>query len=160
MTDTTAPDPELLAAIREAFEEVPIHKFVGLKVVQPGYDGPAIMEIPIGPNALGRTGQLHGAVIALMCDVTCASAASTASTYDHLTTALVTADLHVRYLGAAKGERVRVEARVVKAGRQLIVVHGDVIDGEDKVVAVADFSAMLVPLRQPLDVEAPSADKG
>jgi uncharacterized protein (TIGR00369 family) len=153
MTDTTAPDPELLAAIREAFEEVPIHKFVGLKVVQPGYDGPAIMEIPIGPNALGRTGQLHGAVIALMCDVTCAAAASCASTYDHLTTALVTADLHVRYLGAAKGDRVRVEAHVVKAGRQLVVVQGEVIDGQEKVVAVCDFAASLVPLRAPLEVE-------
>jgi uncharacterized protein (TIGR00369 family) len=153
MTDTTAPDPELLAAIREAFEEVPIHKFVGLEVVEPGFDGPAIMQIPLGPNALGRTGQLHGAVIALMCDVTCAAAASCSSSYDHQTTALVTADLHVRYLGAAKGDRVRVEARVVKAGRQLIVVQGEVIDGLEKVVAVADFSAMLVPLRAPLDVQ-------
>jgi uncharacterized protein (TIGR00369 family) len=147
------PDQELLAAIKEAFEEVPIHKFVGLQVVQPGYDGPAAMEIPLGPNALGRTGQLHGAVIALMCDVTCAAAASGASTYDHTKVALVTADLHVRYLGPARGDRVRAEARVVKAGRTLIVVAGEVTDGEGRPVAVADFSAMLVPLRAPLDVE-------
>ena len=59
----------------------------------------------------------------------------------------------MRYLGAAKGDRVRVEARVVKAGRQLIVVQGEVIDGLEKVVAVADFSAMLVPVRAPLDVQ-------
>jgi uncharacterized protein (TIGR00369 family) len=147
------PDPDLLAAIKEAFEEVPIHKFVGLQVVQPGFDGPAVMEIPLGPNALGRTGQLHGAVIALMCDVTCAAAASTAGTYDHETVALVTADLHVRYLGPARGDRVRAEARVVKAGRTLIVVAGEVTDGEGRQVAVADFSAMLVPHRAPLDVE-------
>ena len=147
------PDADLLAAIKEAFEEVPIHKFVGLEVVQPGYDGPAVMEIPLGPNALGRTGQLHGAVIALMCDVTCAAAASGASTYDHTKVALVTADLHVRYLGAARGTRVRVEAHVVKAGRQLIVVQGEVLDSEDRLVAVADFSASLVPLRAPLDVQ-------
>ncbi len=73
--------------------------------------------------------------------------------YDHTTTALVTADLHVRYLGAARGDRVRVEAKVVKAGRQLVVVQGEVIDGEERVVAVCDFAASLVPLRAPLDVE-------
>ena len=91
-----------------------------------------------------------------MCDVTCAAAASSASTYDHAKVALVTADLHVRYLGPARGDRVRAEAHVVKAGRTLIVVQGEVTDGEGRPVAVADFAAMLVPLRAPLD--APTSE--
>jgi uncharacterized protein (TIGR00369 family) len=56
----------------------------------------------------------------------------------------------VRYLGAARGEKVRAEAEVVKAGRTLIVVEADVLDSEDRLVAKADFSASLVPLRAPL----------
>ena len=141
---------ELRDAMQAAFDAVPVHGLLGLVVVAAGDDGPAVMEIPLGPAALGATGQLHGGVIALMCDVTCAVAASSASTYDHQVHALVTADLHVRYLAAATGDRVRVEASVVKAGRALVVVEGRVTDGAGRLVAIADFSATLVPRREPL----------
>lgn len=144
-------DPELAALMRAAFDDVPLHQMLGLDVVDVGRPGTATMAVPLAANALGRTGQLHGGVIAVLCDLTCAAAASTASTYDPLTTALVTADLHVRYLGAARGEWVRSEAKVVKAGRTLIVVAAEVKDSDDRLVATADFSAMLVPFRDPLD---------
>jgi uncharacterized protein (TIGR00369 family) len=150
MSDEGGADPELARLMRDAFLQVPLHGLLDLEVVDVGRPGVATMAIPLRPPALGATGQLHGGVIAVLCDLACAAAASTASTYDATTTALVTADLHVRYLGAARGERVRAEARVVKAGRTLIVVEADVIDAEDRVVARADFSAMLVPTRTPL----------
>jgi uncharacterized protein (TIGR00369 family) len=140
-------DPTLVEQMQAAFDMAPIHGFVGMRVLAAGRGGQAVVEIPLAANALGTGGQLHGGVIGLLCDVTCAIAASSASTYDHTTHALVTADLHVRYLAPARGDKVRVEAGVVKAGRTLIVVAGEVKDGEDRVVAVADFSAMLVPLR-------------
>lgn len=151
--DEGAPAPELAELMREAFLDVPLHRLLGLEVIEVGQPGRATMAIPLAANAnaLGRTGQLHGGVIAVLCDLACAAAASTASTYDPAATALVTADLHVRYLGPAKGESVRVEAEVVKAGRSLIVVAAEVRDSTDRVVAVADFSAMLVPYRAPLD---------
>jgi uncharacterized protein (TIGR00369 family) len=139
--------------VREAFEDVPLHRHVGLRLISAGDEGPAVMEIPLTENALGRTGQLHGAAVALLCDVTCAAAASSASTYDFTTHALVTADLHVRYLGPARGDTVRCEAAVVKAGRTLIVVQGQVTDSDGGVVAVADFAAMLVERREPLTLE-------
>jgi uncharacterized protein (TIGR00369 family) len=138
---------ELRDAMQTAFDVVPVQGLIGLHVVAAGDDGPAIMEIPLGPEALGATGQLHGGVVALLCDVACAVAASSASTYDHEAHALVTADLHVRYLASAKGDRVRAEASVVKAGRALVVVEGRVTDGEGRLVAIADFSATLVPRR-------------
>lgn len=143
-------DPELVTLMREAFDDVPLHKLLGLQVVDVGRPGVATMAIPLGPNVLGRTGQLHGGAISILCDLACAAAASTASTYDPLTTALVTADLHVRYLGPTKGPTVRAEAQVIKAGRTLIVVEAQVKDDTDRLLAVADFSAMLVPYRTPL----------
>ena len=141
---------ELRDAMQAAFDAVPVQALVGMQVVAAGDDGPTIMEIPLGPNALGATGQLHGGVIALLCDVACAVAASSASTYDPTVHALVSADLHVRYLGAARGDRVRVEASVVKAGRALVVVEGKVTDAEDRLIAIADLSATLIPRREPL----------
>jgi uncharacterized protein (TIGR00369 family) len=146
---------DLRSMLAAALGEVPLHQLVDLRVVAAGDAGPAIMEIPVHANALGNGGGLHGGAIALLCDVACAVAASSASTYDVSTHILVTADLHVRYLGPAKGDVVRAEASVVKAGRTLVVVQADVTDGEGGAVAVADFSAMLVPHRKPLLQEGP-----
>jgi uncharacterized protein (TIGR00369 family) len=148
--DAGGMDPEMVRLMKEAFDDVPLHRLLELEVVDVGRPGVATMAIPIKANALGRTGQLHGGAISLLCDLACAAAASTASTYDAMTTALVTADLHVRYLGPAKGDVVRAEAKVVKAGRTLIVVAAEVKDDTDRLVATADFSAMLVPYRTPL----------
>ena len=143
-------DLELARLMEQAFLDVPLHGLLDLEVVDVGRPGVAAMAIPLKQPALGATGQLHGGVIAVLCDLACAAAATTSTSYDHTTTALVTADLHVRYLGAARGAKVRAEARVVKAGRTLIVVEADVLDSEDRLVAKADFSASLVPLRAPL----------
>ena len=148
--DSGGPDPELARLMKEAFVDVPLHRLLELDVLDVGRPGVATMAIPIKANALGRTGQLHDGAVSLLCDLACAAAASTASTYDATTMALVTADLHVRYLGPAKGEVVRAEARVVKAGRTLIVVAAEVKDDTDRLLATADFSAMLVPYRAPL----------
>jgi uncharacterized protein (TIGR00369 family) len=135
---------DLRDAMQGALAAVPTHALIGLEVIATGEDGPAIMEIPLSANALGATGRLHGGVIALLCDVTLAVAASSGSTYDHETQALVTADLHVRYLGTARGDRVRAEANVVKAGRALVVAEGRVTDSEGNLLAVADLSATIV----------------
>ena len=150
MSETGGFDPEMARLMEQAFLDVPLHGLLGLEVLDVGRPGVAAMAIPLKEPALGATGQLHGGVIAVLFDLVCAAAATTATTYDHTTTALVTADLHVRYLGAARGERAIAEARVVKAGRTLIVVEGDLKDSDDRLVARADFSASLVPLRAPL----------
>ena len=56
----------------------------------------------------------------------------------------------MRYLGRPKGAWVDARAHVVRAGRQLIVVECRVVDDDDRVIAVADFASMIVPLREPL----------
>jgi len=155
MTDhEAAMDPVLIAQMRESFDNAPVHKLLALEL-STGEAGTATTEIPLNANALGSTGNLHGGVVAIMCDVACAAAAHGAGGYDPTSAALVTADLHVRYLGLPKGDSVRAEAKVVKAGRRLIVVEAEVKDGEDRLIAVADFSAMVVPFRAPLDLQEP-----
>jgi uncharacterized protein (TIGR00369 family) len=82
--------------------------------------------------------------------VACGSTAARASSFVPGKNTLVTADLHVRYLGRPKGDVVRAEAHVLRSGRQLVVVECRVVDPEGNVIATADFSAMVVPLREPL----------
>lgn len=145
----------LIAHLRETFLATPLHKLLGLRFLERGPDEICI-EMPVRPEAFNASGNLHGGAIATLVDVAAGSCAARASGFDHATQSLVTADLHVRYLGRPKGDTVRAEARVMRSGRMLIVVEIRVLDPLDNVIAAADFSAMVVPRREPLRAEAPS----
>jgi uncharacterized protein (TIGR00369 family) len=142
--------PEIIEKLREAHSSTPLHQVLGLSFI-PAADGNAVtVEMPVAPGAFNGSGNLHGGAIATLVDVASGSAAARAGTFRPGENTLVTADLHVRYLGRPKGTVVRAEARVMRAGRQLIVVECRVADELGNVIAFADFSAMIVPLRQPL----------
>ena len=154
------PDGEHLEAAAQV--TIPLHDLLGLEFDQPDLGSrTAEVRMPVAPNALGFTGALHGGAIATLVDLACALAAARYSGFDPMRESLVTADMHVRYLGRPRADEVVARAEVVKAGRQLIVVSCEVVgghdpDGSDHVIAVADFSMMIVPLRTPMDPTAAS----
>ena len=148
-------DPE---EATERLQASPLHRFLGFRVTTIDEDV-VTLEMPIAPDAFGGTGNLHGGALATLIDVCSAMAASRANPFDFETHSLVTADLHVRYLGRPSGgEFVRAEARVVRAGRMLMVVETRVLDVNDKVLATGDFSSMLVPRRKPLLPDTTTTD--
>ena len=150
-------DEEAIERLRAASFEIPLHKLLGLEFESPPEaDGTAVVRMPIRDEAFGSQGNLHGGAIATMVDVACALAAARNSGFEPGQNSLVTADMHVRYLARPKGAYVRAEARIVRIGRQLIVVECKVLDDEDRVIAAADFSSMIVPLRNPLRPEMPA----
>jgi uncharacterized protein (TIGR00369 family) len=144
-------DDETLAASRAAAARIPLHELLGLVVIPPPEGSwTATISMPVAPEAFGFTANLHGGAIATMVDVACAMAAARASGFDPMTQSLVTCDMHLRYLGRPRTDMVHANAEVVKIGRQLIVVNCQVVDDEGHIVASADFSSMLVPLRGPI----------
>jgi len=146
-------DPQrenLEALLRGAFTMTPLHRMLGLRFLDQEPGGPIVIEMPVAPPAFNGSGNLHGGAIATLVDVAAGSCAGRASGFDPVQQSLVTADLHVRYLGRPKGDPVRAEARLVRSGRMLIVVEVRVLDPLDNVIAVADFSAMVVERREPL----------
>jgi uncharacterized protein (TIGR00369 family) len=148
-------DPELMERLYASFRATPLHALLGLEYIDtdgPGEPEPgtAVVRMPVRPDAYGASGNLHGGAIATLIDVASASAAARNSAFVPGQNTLVTADIHVRYLGRPKGAYVDARAHVVRAGRQLIVVECRVVDEEDRVIAVADFASMVVPLREPL----------
>jgi uncharacterized protein (TIGR00369 family) len=153
MAEQAPADDDVVALVNEGLRQSPLHRFLDLRVVRAD-DEVAVLEMPVHANAFGGTGNLHGGALATLIDVASAVAASRQSPFDHEQQSLVTTDLHVRYLGRPHGEVVRAEARVLRAGRQLVVVDCRVLDHDDRIVASADFSSMLVPRRQPLHPEA------
>lgn len=145
--------------LRTTFFEMPLHRLLGL-AFREHEDGRVVVEMPVRQEAFNGSGNLHGGAIATLVDVAAGSCAARASGFDARTQSLVTADLHVRYLGRPKGDVVRADARLVRAGRMLIVVEVRVLDPDDNVIAVADFSSMVVARREPLwegTVSDPSA---
>jgi uncharacterized protein (TIGR00369 family) len=144
-------DPELMERLHAAFRETPLHALLDIDYLDYGDDdGTVVVTMPVRPEAYGASGNLHGGAIATLIDVAAATAAARSSQFVPGENTLVTADLHVRYLGRPKGDLVYARAHVVRAGRQLIVVECRVVDGDDRVIAVADFASMVVPLREPL----------
>jgi len=139
----------LIEFLRQSFVLTPLHELLGLRMV-PQHDGAVVVEMPVREAAFNLSGNLHGGAIATLVDVACGSAAARSSSFEPGRNTIVTADLHVRYLGRPKGDTVRAEARPLRAGRQLVVVECQVLDTLDNVIAAADFSAMVVPLREPL----------
>ena len=131
--------------------QTPLHRVLGIQVSEPDGSGVVVATMPVRPDAFNMSGNLHGGAIATLADVAGGSCAARASGFDPSTQSLVTADLHVRYLGRPKGDVVRAEARALRAGRMLIVVEVRVLDPHDNVIAACDFSAMVVPRRQPLE---------
>jgi len=114
--------------------------------------------MPVLRPAFGFTDNLHGGAIATMVDVACALAAARATDFDPEKESLVTADMHIRYLGRPKTEQVVAKADVVRIGSQLIVIECKVYDEEQHIIAAADLSMMRVAVRQPLQPE--QAKKG
>jgi len=148
-------DPAILEEMQRRFEATPLHALLGLEILPPDPNdlSLAVVTMPVTPAAFGSTGSVHGGAIATLVDVSCASAASRSSSFRPGENTLVTADMHIRYLGRPKGEMMRGEARVLRSGRTLIVVQGTVLDDLDNVIATADFAAMVVELREPLRPE-------
>jgi uncharacterized protein (TIGR00369 family) len=131
--------------------QIPLHWMLGLE-----FDPPvrgtrtAQVRMPIAPEAFGFTQNLHGGAIATMVDLACALAATAATDFDPQRESLVTADMHIRYVGRPKGALVFANAEVLRVGSQLIVIECRVVDADDHLIAVADFSMMRVTLRRPL----------
>jgi uncharacterized protein (TIGR00369 family) len=141
----------------EIADPIPLHHMLGLRyrAPEPG-NGHAEVQMPVKPEALGFTGSLHGGAIATMVDLACALAAVGISGFDPTRETMVTSDMHIRYLGRPRTDSVIAKADVVKRGKQLIVVTCDVVDEAEHLVAHADFSMMIVPLRTPMDGSQPT----
>lgn len=144
---------EYRAALAEAFRSTPLHALLDISFRRVDADL-VVVQMPVAPGALNPTGNLHGGAIATLIDVASGIAAALNSRFTPGENTIVTADLHVRYLGRPNGQTIRAEAHVLRSGRQLVVVECRVLDDEDRVIAVGDFSSMVVPLRQPLPAAA------
>jgi uncharacterized protein (TIGR00369 family) len=122
-----------LRRIKGALQKVPFAKFVGIELedVQPGL---AMLALDVREELKQNHGVVHGGVVASLIDSAAAFAVISVLSPDERAT---TADLTISYLRPLTKGRTRCAARVLRAGRRLIVVSAELWDDAGNLAATA-----------------------
>ena len=119
--------------VHAALETVPFAKLLGIELedVAPGT---ATLGFEIRNDLKQNNGVVHGGAIASLIDTATAVAIIALLPPEEQAT---TADLTISYLRPLKSGRAHSTARVVRAGRRLIVVSAELVDDAGKLIATA-----------------------
>jgi uncharacterized protein (TIGR00369 family) len=129
--DALTPDEE--QRIRKAFREVPFARFLGIELGEMRR-GEATLHLEIRDELRRNNGFTHGGVVASLADTAAAFAILTLLEPDQTTT---TIDLTIHYLRPLIEGRATAIARVVRAGRRVLVSSVDVLDDKEALAATA-----------------------
>src|SRR5213592_292718 len=99
--------------------------------VESVHAGRAIFRLDVKPNHKQVHGVVHGGILAALADTTAAIAAYTAIPKG---TEIATVELSINYLEPVPGGRIKADARVLRAGRNVIVSECEIWN-EDKSLA-------------------------
>lgn len=87
------------------------------------------LEVSLDPQHMNQMGVAHGGLVMTLLDVAMGSAARS-----QVEANVMTVDMQTAFVAPARG-RIAGEGRVVRAGRSLVFVEGDVRDESGEVVA-------------------------
>jgi uncharacterized protein (TIGR00369 family) len=135
-------DAEPKAAGPQPSFSIPLHNRMGLKIVKRGPSTVTTMELSDEVRGAFE-GTIHGGILATMADVTCAL--SVGGTYDTNQEAPVTTDLHIRYYRQPRSGPLTAKATLVHSGRRILTSECSIVDGQNRELARATATFMLVP---------------
>lgn len=124
---------QLTEALRTKLQHIPYAKLLGiqLKHAQPGS---ATLSLPITDDLKRNNGIAHGGAIASLIDTATAFATLSLLNPNELST---TIDLTINFLRPLISGEVTASAKIVRAGRRIIVVSAEVFDDSGKLAATA-----------------------
>src|SRR5687768_12046252 len=129
--------PELTEAQRQrverALDTVPFAKLLGIQL-ESVVAGHAVLALPIREELKQNNAIVHGGAIASLIDSAMAFAIIPLLAEMERTT---TVDLTIHYLRPLTEGVAKSSARVVRAGRRVIVVSAEVLDDKERLVATA-----------------------
>jgi uncharacterized protein (TIGR00369 family) len=125
--------PEQEQRIREGFKDIPFAHLLGIEIGELRR-GEAILYLEVRDELRRNNGVAHGGAIASLVDTAAAFAILTLLEPDETTT---TIDLTVHYLRPFIKGRATAHARVLRAGRRIIVISIEVLDEGEAVLATA-----------------------
>ena len=124
---------ERLKRIERAIEEVPYAQLLGIQL-EKVVPGEATLTLAIRPELSQNHGVVHGGAIASLIDTATAFAILTLLESEERVT---TVDLTVNYLRPAIAGKLVATARVLRQGRRLFAVAGEVADSSGTLLATA-----------------------
>lgn len=135
-----------LETARKVFRAAPFVADVGIEPTLVA-EGECCTQLQLQPRHLQHGGQVHAGVITTMADHSAGAAAFTLAPQG---ASVVTADLRVSLLRAAKGEQLLCRATVIKPGRQIMFTEAEVhcvTGGQSQLVA--KFAATMAVVSPP-----------
>lgn len=139
--DTKRPISQALSQqIMERIQKIPAFTTLGIRV-DSLYEGRCLATIPHKPEFDGIFECYHGGMLMTAADTVACFAIMTQMGAEGR---LATTDMNIRFLAPCLTD-VRVDARLIKAGRTLCPVHVDLYDMNDRLVAIAQVSYIRLP---------------
>ncbi len=135
MNDTPLTETEL-ARLREAFTQVPFAHLLGMEFVA-AERGAATMRLKVRDELTRMESIVHGGVIASLLDTAAAFAVLTLLEPDERT---VTVDLTIHYLRPATSGEIQAQARVLRAGRRLVILAVQATDPDGDLIATSTMT--------------------
>lgn len=111
-----------MSDVDAVFDRAPFIRLLGYRLVGHGA-GWVETELDLKDHHFQQHGYVHAGVLTTMADHTCGGAASTVIPDGY---SVLTAQLSMHLLRAARGQRLRCRGEVVKPGRTLVVTQADV----------------------------------
>ncbi|PWB32568.1 thioesterase [Pseudomonas sp. SDI] len=126
-------------AVPEGFAQSAFSELLGCRL-QRLEEGVAEVSLALAPHLRNRGNMLHGGAIFSLVDTAMGLACSSAHGFDRHS---VTVECKINYLRPVSDGEVLCIARVLQAGRRILVVEADVLQG-DKLMAKAQgtFAAL------------------
>ena len=124
MGNIFAPDPEFAERVRDSFARQAYVNFIGAELVHVAA-GEVDIQLARNANLLQQDGYVHGGVLTAIVDAAAGYAALSISNKD---IGVLTTELKVNFLRAARGDQQVARGRVLKPGRTLTICTGDVYD--------------------------------
>ena len=130
------------ASAARLFHEMPITRFLGIRVAAKQSKVGYRVEMDASPEALNHGTYVHGGAIATLIDAAAGFGALTA-----LGSCGPTTDVHVRFIaGARAGARLAAHAVVERSSATTIVVSVRVTDQDDRLLATGSVGFAPGPL--------------
>ena len=119
--------------VERALDTVPFAKLLGIQL-ESVVAGQAVLVMPIREEHKQNNAIVHGGAIASLIDSAMAFAIIPLLAENERTT---TVDLTIHYLRPLSEGVAKATARVVRAGRRIVVVSADVLDHQERLAATA-----------------------
>jgi uncharacterized protein (TIGR00369 family) len=136
-------DPGYAERVRASFARQGAMATIGatLAFVEPGH---VAIELPWAQPLTQQHGFLHAGMVATALDSACGYAGFSLMPVE---AAVLTIEFKINLLAPAKGQRFRMEGRVVKPGRTITVTEGRayaIEDGREQLIATMNATLMAV----------------